>query len=114
MAPVYKRAMDQIVKIKDMVGVVRRLLTKHPELRDCDKRLVAHVWKNQIGGYQKLEAVNMLAFLTTYCNTELIASPDSITRARRKVQELQPELRGASYRERHKQAGLVRESIKNV
>jgi hypothetical protein len=67
-----------------------------------------------MGGYGRLSEINMLAFLTTYCNTELIASPDSITRARRKVQELHPELRGATYRERQKQAGVVRDSIKNV
>lgn len=97
-----------------MVGVVRRLLTQNPELRDCDKRLVARVWKSQVGSYDKLGQISMLSFLTTYCNTELIASPDSITRARRKVQELHPELRGATYRERHKQASVVRGSIKNV
>jgi uncharacterized pyridoxal phosphate-containing UPF0001 family protein len=69
---------------------VKDLLTQYPELRDSDKKLLWIVW-HKLGLLQRTEATNFI----TYPNYMKAPSSESITRARRKVQELHPEL-GAS------------------
>jgi hypothetical protein len=43
-----------------------------------------------------------------------LPSPDTITRARRKIQEKHPELRGVKYEEKQKFEKQVRENINKV
>jgi hypothetical protein len=43
-----------------------------------------------------------------------LPSPDTITRARRKIQEKHPELRGVNYVERQKLEKQVRENINKI
>lgn len=84
---------------------VQSLLEKHPRLRDDDNKLVANFWFNEVGETKD--------FLKNYAAGN-ITPADSITRARRKLQELHPHLRGEKYNERHKEEKKVRKSIVNL
>lgn len=69
---------------------VYKLLNKHPQLRDDDKKLCWSYW-----------AIEGKAWNTMTKEAYLSAtSESSITRAKRKVQEEHPELRGKSYESR--------------
>lgn len=58
---------------------VKNLLQEHPELRDSDKKLLIEVWKGQ--GIINNGYMNEALFLRSAISAE------SITRARRKIQE---------------------------
>lgn len=104
--------MNKITEIKLLCETVRKLLSTTPEYRDDDRRLVAHVWMNQCGGIEKLKNLSAYDFLKSYCrNKGILSSHDSITRARRKVQEQSPELRGNNYYKRMEQESVVRKEI---
>lgn len=104
--------MKNVNEIKELTDKVKALLQAHPHLRDSDKRLVANIWvydvtsnhNKNIENVTSLELLNDLAegMLTNY---------DSITRARRKVQELYPELRGQKYTDRKQEEKDTREYI---
>lgn len=100
-----------IEQLKDMQSVVKTLLTKHAAYRDNDRKLVAHVWMIQIGGIDKMKEANLWDFMHTWVNNENLAMPDTITRARRKVQEEFPSLRGEKYTQRHSEGIDVRNAI---
>lgn len=90
-------------KIVSSFPRVLSLLRKDSRCRDCDELLVSRIWHDemtQIKGtdYQKQQTA--LDFLKLYADGE-ITPADSITRARRKVEELHPELRGKTYERRH-------------
>ena len=73
---------------------VKRLLQKHPHLRDSDEKLMATVWFKHIGENKKLP------------------SYESISRCRRKLQEEDPNLRGKEYNLRHKRTEEIKEEVK--
>lgn len=70
-----------------LYDVVKKLLVEYPVLRDNDKMLMWYVWEKQhVAGAAIMQMERFVYDATT---------PESITRARRKVQENHPEL-GAS------------------
>lgn len=74
-----------------LYDLVKELLTKYPELRDSDKKLLWNVWGKK--GHLSVNdfgntAITKESFLKS-------VSAESITRARRKVQEQHPELRAS-------------------
>ena len=72
-----------------MYDLVKDLLTKYPDLRDSDRKLIwAVCWKKQL---IQVNEEKMLSRML-YMNFLQAPSFESITRARRKVQELHPEL----------------------
>lgn len=77
-----------------LYDLVRKLLEKDPKLRDSDKRLTWAIWK--VKG-MVLEGKNFDYVPQQYFFSKTCASPASIHRARRKVQENHPEL-GSSAR----------------
>lgn len=86
-------------QIKTKVEQVARILEAHPATRDDDRQLVAAYWRVEqpmLFAFRPAEAV--LRALVE----KQISSPDDITRARRKVQQLCPELRGSTWRERQR------------
>lgn len=85
-------------KIKSIEPLVYQLLSIDRTFSDCDERLVATVWYNCI----KSEVNNMsaMSLLEMYTKGKLPSS-ESITRCRRKLEELHPELRGKDYLKRH-------------
>lgn len=63
---------------------VQRLLENEPELRDSDKRLIWAVW-TEMGLTYTSDTITRESFMNA-------PSEETITRARRKAQELHPEL----------------------
>ena len=98
--------LNQINKTKDRV---KRLLTRRSELRDNDNRLIAVFWGHEIGA-TTLENLSALDLLDKIATGQLTAG-DTITRARRKVQEENEELRGVKYKARERAAEEVRQGI---
>jgi hypothetical protein len=90
-------------KIKPVYERVKLLLESHSHYRDNDNMLVSKIWWQEIFGGAKVKRENctmsLYDFLTNYTNGE-VTSADSITRARRKLQEEFPHLRGKTYNQR--------------
>ena len=99
--------LKQILKVQEQVQI---LLETYPKLRDNDVRLVASYYYNNISNINQMSAID---FLQIMVNGNL-PSPDTITRARRKIQEKHPELRGVNYVERQKLEKQVRQEINKL
>ena len=99
--------LKQILKVQEQVQI---LLETYPKLRDNDVRLVASYYYNNISNINQMSAID---FLQIMVNGNL-PSPDTITRARRKIQEKHPELRGVNYVDRQKLEKQVRENINKI
>ena len=82
------------MKIKDLI---EELLKEKPYLRDNDNKLCTHIW------YRELQKTGLdpykiptTDFLTLYSKNKLTLGP-TIKRARAKIQEENPSLRGSKY-----------------
>lgn len=80
----------------DIMAQVERIMRNHPETRDDDFKLYGWACK------ESDERVMHLSFSQVMWNSAKLNIPsyESITRARRKLQELKPELRGKKYQAR--------------
>ena len=74
----------EILKIKQ---VVKEALTEHKSLRNSDNRLVAYLWNKQ---HPNTQSKSAFLYLLQHGK---VMSYESISRVRRKLQELHPELR---------------------
>ena len=83
------------MKIQDKVT---KYLEQKPSLRDDDRKLIATIWWNEIGSDKRYWTAMQL--LDSFCSKEL-TSPESIRRCRQRVQQLNPQLRGNKYSDRH-------------
>ena len=83
-------------KIKSIEPLVKQLLTQDRTLADCDERLVAIVWRHETQQHY----MSAEDFFRYYAQGKFTNS-ESITRCRRKLEELHPELRGKDYLKRH-------------
>jgi len=99
-----------IQKIKNMQEVVAFALEKYPHLRDDDNRLVAYIWWKNLKDNNIPEDIITMDFLQLYASNQL-PQADVITRARRKVQEDNPKLRGKLWNERHQLKEEVKKNI---
>ncbi len=81
------------MKILDNAAKVQSLLESTPKYRDDYKSLIARIWFDEIGKDKELKAFELLNKLA---KGEL-SHPESIMRARRKIQEEHPVLRGETY-----------------
>ena len=82
--------------MKDYYGLVKDIMTKYPDTRDDDMRLYAIVV------HQKTKLSFKIAFYEAMYHHEKYNLPsyESVTRARRKVQEQEESLRGEKYNKR--------------
>jgi len=89
--------------------VIIELLTNKEHLRDNDQALIANIWWRELvtQGKDKLTAFEMLKVFSE----GKLSNPESIRRSRQKIQEEQPELRGESYRARHREQDSVKEQL---
>jgi hypothetical protein len=89
--------------------VIIDLLTNKEHLRDNDQALIANIWWRELvtQGKDKSTAFEMLKVFSE----GKLSNPESIRRSRQKIQEEQPELRGASYRARHREQDNVKEQL---
>tara|TARA_R100001244_G_scaffold68988_1_gene56483 strand:- start:2796 stop:3092 length:297 start_codon:yes stop_codon:yes gene_type:complete len=87
----------------DLKNRIKQILVNNPKARESNDVLMASVWNKDIGGGHILDlAVLALSKLTSW---------DSATRAKRKLQEEHPELRGQSYNLRKAKANKVRKDV---
>ena len=86
---------------------VQSFLIKYPNLRDNDERLMANVWWKSIGKPEDLNGKQILKMLADH----QLPSYESISRCRRKLQELNPHLRGEKWEQRHKRAKTIKTEI---
>ena len=93
--------------MKDLNQKIKRLLTKHKNLRDNDAELIAEIWKAELSNilHSGSDVISLLS-------TRKISWPDSITRERRLIQAEFKELRGKKWEARHAKAEEVRKTIK--
>lgn len=81
-------------KISNLTEQVKGVLEKDPRTRDNDRLLCSIMWYRSIGSTTR--TMSAVDFLKMYVNGDLI-NHDTITRARRKVQEENISLRGENY-----------------
>ena len=105
--------MTYIESLKDVKTKVQELLTKNANTRDSDNLLVATFYFYEMGGKEQLSKISAYDFLKKMSTGELTRF-ESISRARRKIQEDYPELRGNSYEKRKKSEEETRKNIKNI
>ena len=96
-------------KMSNILDKVISLLTAHPSLRDSDARLAATIWNSQIN----TDDLTSKELLLQFAEGKL-QSYESISRCRRKVQELKPELRGLKWEKRHKRQEKVKNEVKEL
>lgn len=95
---------------------IEQVLIEFPHCRDDDHKLIANIWQKEIlerhgkEGYNKLTGHEVLAQFAKH----QLSSPESIRRMRQKIQELQPVLRGNTYRERQKHQSKVKREIRAI
>tara|TARA_R100001510_G_C7489962_1_gene98211 strand:+ start:203 stop:562 length:360 start_codon:yes stop_codon:yes gene_type:complete len=98
--------------IKDKAKRVEDILRKYPQSRDNDLDLIARYW------YLEMRESDMnddqIKAFCQLVKSGLISLPDTITRARRKIQEEIPALRGDKYNKRHSATEVVKEEIKEI
>ena len=103
--------MSIIHKIKSVKNTITKLLTSNKSLRDNDNQLLAIIWYNEaVRQNQELTAKEFLVLL----GQGKLSNPEAITRARRKIQQQNTELRGKNYQGRLKEEIDVRRTINTV
>ena len=81
--------------MKNYTNTVRTLLERVPVTRDNDMRLLAYVWAETIG-YEKIKEISCHTLFDLMADGK-IPSPETIRRARQRLQQQNPNLRGKNY-----------------
>mgnify|MGYP003138641505 FL=1 len=90
-------------------NTVASLLKNYKHLRDDDNKLLATVWL-----YKKPNRVKTaMDFLHLLSNGKLPSS-ESVRRCRQKLQELNPNLRGRLWKQRHKMEEQINKELKEM
>ena len=97
-------------KLFVVMDEVHSFLVNYPVLRDSDERLTANIWSKAILPPHNLDNISAKGLLTKLSEGKL-PSYESISRCRRKLQELYPDLRGDKWYKRHKRADNIRREI---
>lgn len=83
---------------------VKTLLQKSKHLRDNDLELIAKVWAMESGISESNPILKKLV-------SGVLTTPEYITRARRRIQEQTPSLRGKTYKARQIQGRTIKKMI---
>lgn len=99
------------VSIPKIAPRVKTALQTYPKMRDNDNLLIAHLWAMEMRGKeQNPQFTATRAFFVDFSEGKY-SSPEAIRRARQKIQEQRPELRGTSYQERQKKSRTIKSDI---
>ncbi len=102
------------VNVKLIKDKIFALLIEYPHLRDDDNKLSANIWHSEITklghNAEKISGKDLLGLIA---NGKLTTSA-SILRCRRKLQELNPELRGVYYIERNNNTTKINQQIRDI
>ena len=96
------------MKIKTTKGQILHLLRTEADTRDSDSLLLARVWKSELGNTTFMTGSRLLSTIAE----GKLTSPESIRRARQKIQQGNPELRGTNYYSRHKEQESVKQELR--
>jgi len=94
----------------DLATRVEYILIKYPLTKDNDMLLVAQFWALESQFTQSHSAYDVFDAMST----GKFSSFESITRARRKLQEIDPSLRGKAWEKRHNRQTEVIEDVRNI
>ena len=96
-------------KLFSVMDEVEKMLLMYPSLRDNDERLMANIWYKFIGDntLTYTSGFNVLSMLSK----GKLPSYESVSRCRRKIQQMNPELRGEKWTERQRRAKKIRKEI---
>ena len=106
--------------IKEKIKKVEKILREIATTRDNDQELIAKYWHDEL---REMKFDQERDFILTHREINLfykviesgiLSQPDTITRARRKVQEEVPSLRGDKYHKRHSNIEKVKEEIREI
>jgi len=97
-------------EITNIRGTVENLLREEPKYRDSDTLLWARIVQDYLGGFDILRAMSAYELLRKFTKGEL-PSYESVSRARRMVQQDNEELRGTAYAERQKKVEQITEEL---
>jgi hypothetical protein len=96
---------------KTLMEKIRVYLSLHPETRDCDRTLTTLIWTGELNKFtDEYVQTSLQSFLRSYRDGKLTSS-DSITRARRKLQEEDKTLRGEKWYLRKKLQEQYRQRV---
>ena len=98
--------------MKHLENIVTNILETNPKARDDDHFLAGVIWIQELGGSNIAREMGLWEFMKMFMSHDLI-NFESIIRCRRKVQELNKDLRGTKYEFRHNRQKEVKEQIKN-
>ncbi len=84
------------IKTMNTKQKVQYWLEKYSHLKDNDNALCANIWNDEIKKYIEMKKSSVKDFLRLYSLGQLTSAP-SIKRARAKLQEENPSLRGEKY-----------------
>ena len=93
---------------------VKHLLAESPRYRDNDQLLVARIWWEEMTAIGINPNVASAKQLMDLMVDNRLTQPDTIKRARRKVQEHFPNLRGIIRTHRMQKQDKVKENIRNL
>ena len=96
--------------IKALEKVVSEILISHPITKDDDHKLACMVWIKELGGSEIVRDMCAWEFLAIFNKHEL-SNFKSISRCRRKLQELDEGLRGDKYKYRQQRKMEVRKAM---
>ena len=104
------------MKINTVKKKAAEILTLKPETRDSDFYLMYWVWKDEFHSldltdvkldFDKINIINLLSLL----KDRKLSHPSGIMRARRKLQEEYPQLRGEIWKMRHAEQTNVKQQL---
>ena len=95
-------------KLFSVIDGVEKFLTKYPLLRDNDDRLMANIWADYIGRQENMDGPETWKDIIHLLAKGKLPSYESISRCRRKIQQINPELRGKKWTERQRRAKKIR------
>ena len=98
-------------KLFSVIDGVEKFLTKYPLLRDNDDRLMANIWADYIGRQENMDGPETWKDIIHLLAKGKLPSYESISRCRRKIQQINPELRGKKWTERQRRAKKIRKEI---
>jgi hypothetical protein len=98
------------IKLKERI---RLYLMSYPETQDSNEALMAIIWQQETDKFS-INADGIQVNPLTLLKSNKLTSWDSATRAKRKLQEEHPELRGQTYKKRKAKATQVSKNLNNL
>ena len=107
MVEVYRKMECNGSMNKNIQNVVEKALINYEDCKDSDNFLVARIWYDTLQEPLRSQCLPLLKLIAK----GKLPSFESVSRCRRKLQEIHPDLRGSKYEKRHLRAEEVKQSL---